>query len=142
MIFNGGGFMSVNLVDPFLVLFIFILAGLLSFIITPLRSFFPFFPFSLLFHSLHYYTPGYCTEYYTHAITKMADAQIIPAMSPPPGKTSNFVDPEYQGTKFIVVNCIFLPLAVLALAVRTWTRVCIVRNFQADDCTFYLVSGI
>lgn len=72
----------------------------------------------------------------------MADAQIIPAMSPPPGKTSNFVDPEYQGTKFIVVNCIFLPLAVLALAVRTWTRVCIVRNFQADDCTFYLVSGI
>lgn len=70
----------------------------------------------------------------------MADVQIIPAMSPPPGKISNFVDPEYQGTKFIVVNCVFLPLAVLALAVRTWTRVCIVRNFQADDCMF--LSGI
>lgn len=64
----------------------------------------------------------------------MADAQIIPAMPPPPGKTSNFVDPEYQGTKFIVVNCVFLPLAVVALVVRTWTRVCIVRNFQDDDC--------
>ena len=64
----------------------------------------------------------------------MADSQITPAMPPPPGKTSNFVNPEYQGTKFIVVNCIFLPMAVVALAVRTWTRVFIVRNFRSDDC--------
>lgn len=64
----------------------------------------------------------------------MADTQPIPAMSPPPGQTSNFVDPEYQGTKFIVVNAVFLPLAVIALVVRTWTRVFIVRNFCSDDC--------
>lgn len=68
----------------------------------------------------------------------MADSQITPAMPPPPGKTSNFVNPEYQGTKFIVVNCIFLPMAVVALVVRTWTRVFIVRNFRSDDCMFNL----
>ncbi|KAF7596947.1 hypothetical protein BBP40_011313 [Aspergillus hancockii] len=54
-------------------------------------------------------------------------------MSPPPGKTSNFIDPPYIGTKFLVVNCVFLPIAVISLLVRTWTRVFIVRSFRWDD---------
>lgn len=62
-------------------------------------------------------------------------AELVPAMPPPAGQTSNFVNPEYQGTKFLVVNCVFLPMAVIALAVRTWTRIFIVRNFRSDDCT-------
>lgn len=60
----------------------------------------------------------------------------MPAMPPPKGTESNFIDPPYQGTKFLVVNCVFLPLAVIALAVRTWTRLFIVRNFRSDDCMF------
>ncbi|PYI00525.1 hypothetical protein BO78DRAFT_438518 [Aspergillus sclerotiicarbonarius CBS 121057] len=58
---------------------------------------------------------------------------VIPAVAPPPGLTSNFVDPPHCGTKFIVVNCVFLPLAVLALGVRTWTRLFVVRSVSWDD---------
>ncbi|OQE27192.1 hypothetical protein PENFLA_c006G09542 [Penicillium flavigenum] len=60
-------------------------------------------------------------------------SSISPAMPPPPGRTSNFVNPPYTGTKFVVVNSIFLPLAIIGLAVRTWTRVFIVRSFRYDD---------
>ncbi|KAE8139204.1 hypothetical protein BDV38DRAFT_270060 [Aspergillus pseudotamarii] len=63
----------------------------------------------------------------------MADSTIIPAMSPPAGKTSNFIDPPYIGTKFLVVNCVFLPIAAIALLIRTWTRLFIVRSFRWDD---------
>ncbi|KAJ1715169.1 hypothetical protein NYO67_2714 [Aspergillus flavus] len=64
----------------------------------------------------------------------MADSTIIPAMSPPAGQTSNFIDPPYIGTKFLVVNCVFLPIAAIALLIRTWTRLFIVRSFRWDDC--------
>lgn len=64
----------------------------------------------------------------------MPSTHIQPAMPPPPGKTSNFTDPPYIGTKFLVINCVFLPLAVIALAIRTWTRVVVVRSFRIDDC--------
>ncbi|CAG7938544.1 unnamed protein product [Penicillium nalgiovense] len=60
-------------------------------------------------------------------------SSISPAMPPPPGQTSNFVNPPYTGTKFVVVNSIFLPLAIIGLSVRTWTRVFIVRSFRCDD---------
>ncbi|PWY74322.1 hypothetical protein BO70DRAFT_381417 [Aspergillus heteromorphus CBS 117.55] len=63
----------------------------------------------------------------------MANSTITPAMAPPAGTTSNFVDPPSDGTRFLVVNCIFLPLAVIALAVRTWTRVVVVRSVSWDD---------
>lgn len=61
-------------------------------------------------------------------------ASITPAMS---GQTSNFSNPPYTGTKFVVVNCVFLPLAVIGLVVRTWTRLFIVRSFCADDCKYH-----
>lgn len=68
----------------------------------------------------------------------MASDTIIPAMPPPAGQTSNFVNPEYIGGKFVAVNCTFLPLAVLALGVRTWTRLFVVRSFRWDDCEYEL----
>lgn len=66
----------------------------------------------------------------------MADETITPAMAPPAGLTSNFVNPDYTGVKFIAVNCVFLPLAVIALGIRTWTRLFVVRSFRWDDCEF------
>ena len=118
----------------------------MSIVHCPFFSFLFVWSFVAVFANLHQSIPGicinHCIEYRddSHSIQKskyesnMADSQITPAMPPPPGKRSNFVNPEYQGTKFIVVNCIFLPMAVVALAVRTWTRVFIVRNFRSDDC--------
>jgi hypothetical protein len=67
----------------------------------------------------------------------MASNTIIPAGSPPVGQTSNFVNPPYIGGKFVAVNCIFLPLAVIALGIRTWTRLFVVRSFRWDDCEYW-----
>lgn len=64
----------------------------------------------------------------------------MPAMPPPDGQKSNFINPTYQGDKFLIVNCVFLPLAVIALVVRIWTRIFIVRNFRSDDCMFSFLS--
>jgi len=66
----------------------------------------------------------------------MADQTITAAMAPPAGKVSNFVNPDYAGTKFVVVNCVFLTLAVSSLCVRTWTRLFVVRSFRWDDCMY------
>lgn len=66
----------------------------------------------------------------------MANDTIIPVMSPPAGQTSNFVNPDYIGVRFVAVNCVFLPLAILALGVRTWTRLFVVRSFRVDDCEY------
>ncbi|XHG03820.1 hypothetical protein AWENTII_007108 [Aspergillus wentii] len=63
----------------------------------------------------------------------MENNTITPAMAPPPGVTSNFINPMSRGDKYLAINCIFLPLAVIALVVRTWTRIFIVRNFRSDD---------
>ncbi|KAE8150334.1 hypothetical protein BDV25DRAFT_154543 [Aspergillus avenaceus] len=63
----------------------------------------------------------------------MASSTIVPAMNPPPGLTSNFIDPPYIGAKFVVVNAVFLPIAVLSLLLRTWTRLFVVRSFRWDD---------
>ncbi|KAJ5488846.1 hypothetical protein N7539_003736 [Penicillium diatomitis] len=63
----------------------------------------------------------------------MTSNTIIPAMPPPAGHTSNFVNPDYIGGKFVAVNCIFLSLALISLGVRIWTRCFVVRNFRWDD---------
>ncbi|KAL4882703.1 hypothetical protein BJY04DRAFT_206912 [Aspergillus karnatakaensis] len=70
---------------------------------------------------------------------------ITPAMPPPPGETSNFTDPTYSGTKFVVVNCVFLPLAFIALSIRIWTRTFIAFGLHWDDflmITAFLMSCV
>jgi hypothetical protein len=55
-------------------------------------------------------------------------------MPPPLGETSDFINPPYCGTKFLVINCVFLPIAIISLVVRSWTRLFVVRSFRVDDC--------
>ncbi len=64
----------------------------------------------------------------------MASTAIIPAGKPPAGVTSNFVNPQYYGGRFIAVNTIVLTLAVLVVVLRTYTRIAIQQCFAADDC--------
>jgi hypothetical protein len=40
------------------------------------------------------------------------------------------VNPTSCGTKFIVVNCIFLPIAFISIVIRVWTRMFITREFR------------
>ncbi|KAK2806791.1 hypothetical protein FQN50_005653 [Emmonsiellopsis sp. PD_5] len=58
---------------------------------------------------------------------------ITPAGPPPPGQVSNFIDPPYDGTRFLVVNVIFMPLAVIAVLIRLWTRFAVTRAGGLDD---------
>lgn len=64
----------------------------------------------------------------------MASTTIIPAGEPPAGVTSNFVNPRYDGGRFIAISAVFLGLAVAIVVLRAYTRVFIQRCFAADDC--------
>lgn len=59
---------------------------------------------------------------------------IIPGLLPPPGVTSNFVDP-YNGAKYTVTMvATLLPLATAFVWIRMYTRVCLIRSHGRDDC--------
>ncbi|KAL2794020.1 integral membrane protein [Aspergillus keveii] len=60
-------------------------------------------------------------------------SDLVPALPPPPGKVSNFVNPTNCAAKFIAVNAVFLPIALIALGIRIWTRAFIARGFRWDD---------
>ncbi|KAL4925961.1 uncharacterized protein BDV17DRAFT_163177 [Aspergillus undulatus] len=68
-----------------------------------------------------------------------SDSEIIGALPPPPGVTPNFVNPEYEGDRFVIVNVIFLIISFSSLAIRLWTRTFIARGFRWDDA-FMIVS--
>jgi len=66
--------------------------------------------------------------------------EIVPASPPPPGLTSNWVDPESIASGLIVPNVVFMVLAIVAVALRMYTRVCLIHNVGSDDCKFVLCS--
>jgi len=47
---------------------------------------------------------------------------------------SNFVNPDYNGAKFVVVNAIFLSLATVAVILRVYARGVLLRLLGLDDC--------
>lgn len=59
---------------------------------------------------------------------------VPPAMQPPPGEISNFVDPETRGPMYIAVATIFMGLATIFVMVRLWARLYIQRKPWWDDC--------
>lgn len=60
---------------------------------------------------------------------------IVYSVPPPQGIIPNSQAP-YHATGLIVVICVFLPLAVVAVSIRTFTRSHIVGSFAVDDCKF------
>ncbi|KAL4921364.1 hypothetical protein BDW62DRAFT_197942 [Aspergillus aurantiobrunneus] len=79
----------------------------------------------------------------------MPSSDVMPAMPPPEGQTSNFVDPDYNGHKFVVVNAVFLFISFSSLAIRLWTRTFIARGYRWDDflmifsfCCSCVLSGV
>jgi hypothetical protein len=47
--------------------------------------------------------------------------------------TPNFVNPPSRQTAIIILEAIFTPLMLLAVAARVWVRTCIVRLWGAED---------
>lgn len=58
-----------------------------------------------------------------------------PALVPPGGVKPNFVNPPNLNTVFYVtiLSCLVLPTVVLA--VRLYTKACIIRKVVLEDCT-------
>jgi len=58
-----------------------------------------------------------------------------PAMSPPPGVTPNFIDPPSRAGDLLVLNCVFLPIMLVAVTMRMTVKGIFVRNLGWDDCS-------
>jgi len=64
----------------------------------------------------------------------------LPAITPPPGVQSNFIDPPSQVKGIIILEAIFIPLMLLAVSARIWVRTRIVKIWGADDTTCILAA--
>ena len=64
----------------------------------------------------------------------------FPALQPPPGVKSNFIDPPSLVPSAIVVESIFLPLMILAVLTRLFVRARITKELGWDDCKIFFFS--
>jgi len=60
--------------------------------------------------------------------------QNIPVLNPPPGTTSNFVNPKTVAPGLIAINAVFVPLMLISVAIRVYVKGFIVRAIGWDDC--------
>ena len=58
----------------------------------------------------------------------------IPALQPPPGVKSNFVDPPSYANALIAVNAVFLAFMLIALTIRIFTKSILLHSLGWDDC--------
>jgi len=56
-----------------------------------------------------------------------------PALQPPPGVQSNFVDPDSRGYVLLTVGSILFALMVFVLAARIYVRFFVARQFSWGD---------
>ena len=60
-----------------------------------------------------------------------------PAEAPPPGVVPNLVNPFYQSTDFLVTYILCLAVSAIAAALRVFTKLYLMKQFRAEDCTLY-----
>lgn len=58
----------------------------------------------------------------------------VPAMMPPSGAIPNFENPYSLAPIGTIVIGVSLPLAIISVASRLYTRFCITHSIGADDC--------
>ena len=69
------------------------------------------------------------------------DLATIPVASPPPGVTSNFVNPESLAPTIIAVSVASSVLCLLQLSARIYGAIRITRSPGLDDCAVVLAFG-
>ena len=65
----------------------------------------------------------------------------LPALVPPPGVLSNFDNPKTLAPSLVAVNVTFIPLMVIAVALRMYSRGFIVHALGWDDCRLPALKG-
>lgn len=58
----------------------------------------------------------------------------LPALQPPAGVQSNFVNPEDRGYVLVSVATVIICIMICFFANRVYTRLFIVRKLGRDDC--------
>lgn len=66
----------------------------------------------------------------------------IPVLPPPVGVLSNFVNPKNLAPSLIAVNATFLPLMIIAVAIRIYSRGLIVHALGWDDCKLSVLKEL
>jgi hypothetical protein len=61
------------------------------------------------------------------------DDSDVPAGVPPPGVQPNFVDPPSLQPAVVTLAAIFMTLILLALAIRIYVRICIIKLWGWED---------
>lgn len=63
----------------------------------------------------------------------MAELSRTPALPPPDGVLSNFIDPPSRANSYIIVNSIALALMILCVSLRLYAKIWIIRSPGWDD---------
>lgn len=66
--------------------------------------------------------------------TTMNSSTMIPARLPPPGMTSNLIDPASTGYQQTICNIICVTFVTIFVGMRTYTRIKLVKCVSWDDC--------
>lgn len=63
------------------------------------------------------------------------DIYTTPAGVPPPGVVPNLVNPFYLHTIDLITHILCLVVSTIAVALRVFTKVYLMKQFRAEDCT-------
>jgi hypothetical protein len=58
----------------------------------------------------------------------MGFAQVVASWPAP-----NYIDPVTRGDGIVIASAVFGSLATIAIALRTYSKICITRTFGSDD---------
>lgn len=59
---------------------------------------------------------------------------MLPGMAPPPGVTSNFVDPQSLQIYNVITLTVCMTISTLFVAMRIYTNARITRSLNWEDC--------
>ena len=69
------------------------------------------------------------------AISNVSSGEVtLPALFPPPGVTSNFINPETRASALVITSILCTTLVVFCVAVRFYTKIHIKHAWGLDDC--------
>lgn len=70
--------------------------------------------------------------------TKLTPAELdavleMPAMAPPDGEVSNFIDPPNQNAMSVAIMIVCICFVVLCLLIRAYARLILLKRVQAQE---------
>jgi hypothetical protein len=60
----------------------------------------------------------------------------MPALAPPPGVVPNFIDPPTNRAAIFVVFVTCLVIMTLAVAIRMYTKIFMLKKLAIEDCEY------